>query len=284
MGDIQSGMALDNTFSSIALATLWVCIFLSCCNQATAQQQDAFAPASAVGPSTVAVMSELPDAPGMALGQQTSSTQPSQEDSGEGKQTKRILGIVPNFRSVSANIHLPAQNPREKFIGFAQDSFDYSSFTLVSLLSGVSLLQGSVPEFHTGVPAYARYYWHTFADQTDENLWVDFLLPVAFHQDPRFYTMGSGTADHPNGSAKRLGYAFSRILITRTDSGGSNFNFSEIVGAGAASGISNLYYPSSQRNWTKTGQRWALSVGVDSGARMFKEFWPEINHAIFHRK
>jgi hypothetical protein len=229
----------------------------------------------------------LPDAPipTVLKQQQVSSTTVQQippAESDEGKQTKRILGVVPNFLSLSVNSHPPAQTPKEKFAGFTQDSFDYSSFTMVGLLSGVSQLQGSIPEFGTGAPAFARYYWHTFVDQTDENLWVDFVIPVALHQDARYYTLGRGTADKHNSFEKRLGYAFSRIVITRTDSGGSSFNFSEVVGAGASASISNLYYPSPERNWTKTGQRWALNVGLDGATFIFKEFWPDIHHAVFH--
>jgi hypothetical protein len=232
---------------------------------------------------------ELPDAPTSQQATPAAGQQPAPPQWQEGQQTKRILGIVPNFRSVSVNAHLPAQSPREKFKGFTQDSFDYSSFIFVGLLSGVSQLQGSSPEFHTGPPAFARYYWHTFADQTDENLWVEFLLPVALRQDPRYYTLGSHnpgshSGDKRHGIAERAGYAFSRILVTRTDSGGRAFNFSEVVGAGAASGISNLYYPSSNRTWTKTGQRWALNVGLDGATFVFKEFWPDINRALFHMK
>jgi hypothetical protein len=205
-------------------------------------------------------------------------------ESNEGRQTKRILGIVPNFRSVSVNSHLSAQTPKQKFIGFTQDSFDYSSFIFIGILSGVSQLEGATPEFHTGPPAFARYYWHNFADQTDENLWVSFLIPVALHQDPRFYTLGSRSNGKHNGIVKRAGYAFSRMLITRADSGGSSFNFSEVVGSGTAAGIANLYYPGSNRGWTKTGQRWALNVGIDGATNIFKEFWPDINNAIFHSK
>jgi hypothetical protein len=280
-------MALNRSLALIAMTWLLACVFISYSTQASAQQQNALVHTSSEGASFVAATSQLPDAPTASWEQQTSSSSAQQSplaESDEGRQTKRILGIIPNFRSVSANSHLPAQGPKEKFIGFTQDSFDYSSFILVGMLSGVSQFQGSIPEFHTGPPAFARYYWHTFADQTDENLWVDFLLPVALHQDARYYTLGRGTADKHNGLGKRLGYAFSRLVITRTDSGGSNFNFSEVVGAGAAAGISNLYYPSSNRDWTKTGQRWALSVGIDGATLMFKEFWPDINHAIFHSK
>ena len=239
----------------------------------------------------IAGSSDLPDEPEAARQQENSSAldsatvqQARPEESEQGKQTKRILGIVPNFSSVSANSHLAAQSPKEKFDDFVSDSFDYSSFVFIGILSGVSQVQGSIPEFHSGAPAYARYYWHSFADQTDENLWVGFLLPVALREDARYYTLGSGTEDKHNGFLKRAGYAFTRILVTRTDSGGNSFNFSEVVGAGAAAGISNLYYPASNRTWTKTGQRWALNVGIDGGTFIFKEFWPDINHAIFHTK
>jgi len=272
----------------MALNLFLAAAFILHSSSACAQPQSALADASSMPAYSVAGASELPDAPDLALareqGSSTVAAQSPQAEPDEGKQTKRIFGVFPNFRSVSVNSHLPTETRQEKFTGFRQDSFDYSSFILVGVLSGVSQLQGSTPEFHTGAPAYARYYWHTFADQTDENLWTDFLLPVALRQDARYYTLGRGTANKHNGLAKRAGYAFTRILITRTDSGGSNFNYSEVVGAGAAAGISNLYYPSSDRTWTKTGQRWALNVGLDGATFIIKEFWPDLNRAIFHLK
>lgn len=224
---------------------------------------------------TDAVAAALPDAPAP---QQSASPASSTDSSLEGKQTKRILGIIPNFRAVSVNQKLPPQSVKEKFIGTTQDSFDYSSFIYAGMLAGVAQAENSYPEFHQGAAGYARYYWHTFADQADENYWVEFILPAALHQDSRYYTLGHG------GLIKRTAYSFSRILITRTDSGGNTFNTSEIVGAGAAAGISGLYYPSPERDWTKTGQRWLTNVSLDGATFIFKEFWPDINSAIFHQK
>jgi hypothetical protein len=254
---------------------VWLVVGVFCCVSAGATAQVGGRPDSDSANST-----SLPDAPESRQGIATKA----EAESDGGKQTKRILGVVPNFRSVSANVHLPPQSSREKFVSVVQDSFDYSSFIFIGLLSGVSQLEGSTPEFHTGPPAYARYYWHNFADQTDENLWVGYVIPSALHQDARFYTLGPGSRRKRNSAVKRAGYAFSRILVTRTDSGGSAFNFSEVVGAGAAAGISNLYYPGSNRTWTKTGQRWVLNVGIDGGTFIFKEFWPDLNRAIFHNK
>jgi len=97
-------------------------------------------------------------------------------------------------------------------------------------------------------------------------------------QDTRYYTLGKG------GFAKRFAYSFSRIVITRTDEGHEAFNASEILGAGAAATISNLYYPTQERTEVKTYQRWVTSVLIDGGTFVFKEFWPDINNTFFHQQ
>src|SRR6185437_2151013 len=63
---------------------------------------------------------------------------PNAADNPSGQQTKRILFIIPNFRSVSADQVLPPQSSKEKFKLMLQDSFDYSAFIYVGVLAGVS--------------------------------------------------------------------------------------------------------------------------------------------------
>ena len=156
------------------------------------------------------------------------------------------------------------------------DSFDYSSFIFVGIQAGISQGSNAYPAFRQGAAGYGRYYWHTFADQTDENLWVEGILPVVFRQDSRYYTLGHG------GFIKRGIYAVSRTVITRTDSGKETFNASEVLGSGIAAGISSAYYPTQYRTWTKIGQRWLTNALLDFGTFAAKEFWPDVNHAIFH--
>lgn len=196
----------------------------------------------------------------------------------EGRQTKRILYIVPNFRAVSADSILPPQSIHEKLTTAAEDSFDYSSAIFVGLQSGLGMMNKSYPEFHQGAAGYGRYYWHTLADTVDENLWVEFLIPSALRQDTRYYTLNKG------GFVKRFTYAFTRIVITRTDEGHQAFNASEILGSGAAASLSNMYYPSAERTEVKTYQRWVTSVVIDGGTFVFKEFWPNINNTFFHQQ
>jgi hypothetical protein len=230
--------------------------------------------------------STLPDAPEPPRLQEQISAGPSDVQNSvpavkaadDGMQTKRILYIIPNFRAVSADQQLPPQTVNEKFKTAALDSVDYSSFIFVAIQSGVAQARNATPEFHQGAAAYGRYYWHTYADYVNENMWVEFILPAALHQDSRYYTLGRG------GLAKRFAYSVSRVAITRNDSGRSAFNSSEIFGAGAAAGISSLYYPSRERTFSKTFDLWMTSLAIDAGSSLFKEFWPDINNKFFHQK
>ncbi len=223
-----------------------------------ADAMDAFEPQQS-GPNHV------PDAP----------TPQNLSDAPQASQTKRILGIIPNFRAVSTDQRLPGQSVKEKFITASEDSFDYSAIFIPAVLAGYSLETNATPEFGTGAVGYGRYFWHAAVDQTSENYLVEFVVPAIAHQDTRYYTLGHG------GFFKRTGYALSRAVITRSDSANEVFNFSEIIGAGAASGLSSLYYPSRERSFFNTGTEWGLDIGIDAASFVAKEFWPEINHRLF---
>jgi hypothetical protein len=216
----------------------------------------------------------LPDDPSVS---RTTSNAPS-SSTANGQQTKRILGIIPNFRSVSVDAQLPPLSTGDKFKLMVQDSFDYSSFIYVAILAGAGQAENSYPEFHQGAAGYGRCYWHSFADTLDGNLMTEAIVPTLTREDPRYYTLGRG------GFARRTGYAVARLFVTRTDGGSRSFNVSEIVGNGAAAGIANLYYPSQERTWTKTGQRWVAQVGLDGAANLLKEYWPYLNSKLFRGK
>ena len=246
------------------------------------------------------VVAALPDAPSFSQEREQSSSQPadsrSQEPGPDAKlpdsslpqqnsartpvakeQPKRILYIIPNYRAVSADAVVAPLDARGKFNLMLEDSFDYSTFISVGLLAGIAQAQNSVPQFDDGALAYSQYYWHIFVDQAIGNAFTEFLLPVAFKQDPRYFTKGHG------GFLNRTGYALTRLVVTRTDSGRSQANFSEIIGNGAAAGIAALYYPSRDRTWTKVGQRWGDQLILDATFNVIKEFWPDIRHSVLHK-
>lgn len=251
-----------------------------------------FAASAAKAQQMIADVS-LPDSPGFTQQQPQQQTTPPPAESTSApspqpakpdasgtppQQTKRILGIMPNFSAVTADTKLPPQTAKQKFVIAAKNSFDYSSFVIAAIQSGISLGTNSYPEFGHGAEGYGKYYYHTLLDTADSNFMVAGLFPVLFHQDNRFYTLGHGKP------AKRALYAASRVLITRRDDSTKAFNFSEIIGTGAAAGVSTVYYPDTYFTWTKVGQKWLTACIIDSANYTFKEFWPDINRKIFHTK
>jgi hypothetical protein len=218
--------------------------------------------------------SPLPDAPVPAVPPADANT----PDDQFGKQPKRILWVIPNYRAVGANTHLPPLNFKGELWLATQDTFDYSYFILVGGLAGIDMAGKSQPTFGQGAEGYGKYYWHVFVDGGIENYMTEAIVPVLTKEDPRYYTMGQG------GFVKRTGYAVSRLFITKSNSGKSTFNLSEIVGAGAAAGIGNTYYPAESNPWVKTYQRWGTQVGLDGVFNALKEFWPDINKAVFRGK
>jgi hypothetical protein len=185
-------------------------------------------------------------------------------------------GIFANYGSVSVNDKLPPQTPGEKFKMAIKDDFGPSTFVIRAAVAGVDLERNSIPEFHQGAAGYGRYYWHSLADSVIENTLVEGIVPVITHEDTRYYRMGSG------GVVKRTAYAVRRVVVIRSDAGSNTFNVSEILGAGAGAGISNLYYPRRERTFKLTAETWGLNVGIDGATFVVREFLPDVMHALFH--
>ena len=195
-----------------------------------------------------------------------------------GQQPKRILGIMPNFRAVSAGATPPPPTPKENLIIATRNSFDYSAFVFVGITSLLAEGTNTHPQLGKGVGGFARYYWRGYVDKTDGNYWVIFMLPTIFHQDERYYALGQG------GIWKRLGYSASRVLITPSYHEHNSFNASEIVGRGIAQAISISYYPSQTRTAGAIAQKYSYAIGRDALTNIFREFWPDIAVHVLHRR
>jgi hypothetical protein len=204
---------------------------------------------------------------------------PSSVQSGE-EQPKRIMGVMPNFRSVSAGQVVPEETFREKLVTSTEDNFDYTSLFFAGWIAADSFVTKATPEFHQGAAGFARYYWHSVADQSIENYFVELIVPTITHEDSRYYAMGKGGG----GFWKRTGYSLSRVLVTRTDSGKETFNYSEITGSAAAASVSNFYYPTKEQTVGNGLRNWGLDITYDSVTFMFHEFWPDISNSVFGKR
>ncbi len=249
------------------------------------------------GAVVTVVSAELPDAPAPQTAadqvepqsQSSGQTQPSQNPAQQKPaadasanhkpppQPKRILGVMPNYRAVSAGEIPPPPAPREAFVIATKNSFDYSAFVFVGITSQLAEGSNAHSQLGKGVGGYWGYYWRGYLDKTDGNYMVDWAMPTVFHQDERYYAMGEG------GIFKRGIYAASRELITPNYHGKNSFNASEILGRGISQAISLAYYPSKTQTAGGYTEKYVYAVGRDALTNVFREFWPDINAHVLHR-
>jgi len=191
----------------------------------------------------------------------------------------RILGVLPNYRTVeNPQFNIEPLTVKGKFKLAVEDSFDPYAYPVALIFAGLAQGQNDPKTWgRESWGPFTKRYVASFADQTDENLMTEAVVPALLRQDPRYFRLGSGSF------FRRTSYAVSRIWLTRTDAGGTTFNFSEIAGAGVSSAISNLYYPPEDRTLSKNLSRWGIMVGEDTFFNLLKEYWPDIKHKVLKR-
>jgi hypothetical protein len=195
-----------------------------------------------------------------------------------GTSNDRLFYTLPNFLTVQ-NDQLPPLTPGQKFKVVARGSFDYVEFPWYATLAGISQAQNSEPGYGQGAEGYGKRYGAALADGTIENFMTGAVLPALLRQDPRFYQSGKGTF------WRRTGYAISRIVVTRGDSGHAQFNFSEIIGSALSAGTSTYtYHPRADRTLANTASVWGTQIGYDTLTIVVKEFWPDIRRKISHKR
>jgi hypothetical protein len=200
-------------------------------------------------------------------------SEPSSSETSPEPENKRIWGIIPNYRTSPSLKEYKPLTVKEKFTIAAQDSWDRGTFVLAAVFGGEAQYFGSSPSFGRGVAGYARYAATSYADWVVGNVMTEAVYPTVVHQDPRYFRRGEGSG------WSRLGYAMGQIFWTHTDSGGTQFNFSEIAGNATAVAISNIYYPDN-RTVANGASKLAVQVGVDLVANILKEFSPDLDRAL----
>ena len=256
-------------------------ILLAACTTAFAQEGTSAGAPSATEVEVMASTSLLPDAPEP---QQTELKDPNSHqapvDKGAPKskqQPKRILGMMPNYRAVSAGAIPPPPTPRQAFKLATENSFDYSSFVFTGVTSLIAEGEETHPSLGKGVPGFWAYSWRGFVDKVDGNYWVIFALPTVLHEDERYFAKGEGPKLH------RAVYSATRVIITPNYHGHNTLNISELAGRAIAQGISTTYYPSADRSAGALAQKWGYAIMRDALTNTFREFWPDIATHVLHR-
>jgi hypothetical protein len=249
---------------------------------ATAFPQDDPAPTAVVAEQSDAQQPDLqpPNSPpsvqqpGQLPSHATTPINPLEQEPPGGK---RVLGVLPNYRTASADLEGTTLTPKQKLTIAAKDSFDYPLFLLAAAYAGLDQLNNDDRSYGQGAQGYAKRLGAWYADEAIGNMLTEGFFPILFHQDPRYFRRGPQWG----GFWKRTGYALAQVMVTHKDGGGYQFNYSEWVGNSVGTAIGNIYHVDGRDAATNTS-RLLEQVGTDAFSQVIKEFWPDVKHRFFH--
>jgi hypothetical protein len=189
----------------------------------------------------------------------------------ERQQPQRILGFMPNFRSVSAGSQPHPPGWKYNFTVASHQALDYSSFIFLGLTSLSAEGLNEHPALGKGVGGFYAYTWRGFLDKTDGTYLSAWLLPSLLHEDTRFYPLG-----HGHNIAVRELYVISRQAVARTYGGAQTPNIAGLGGKVLTQVISRYYYPSSATSFDVLAEKFGYSVMRDVIFTNIREFYPDI--------
>lgn len=178
---------------------------------------------------------------------------------------QRVLGVVPNFY-VTYNPAAVPLTPKQKFELAWKATLDPMNFGLVG---GTALLQQATDSwsgYGQGMQGYAKRYGASYADLVTSTYIGSAILPSLLKQDPRYFYKGTGS------KKSRILYALANAVICKGDNGRWQPNYSAILGGIASGGISNLYYPATDRGVELTFENAAIGLGTTAAANILQEF------------
>lgn len=169
------------------------------------------------------------------------SRQDLAEEQMHAQEKQRVLGVFPNFY-VSYERDAVPLSTSQKYRLALRMSLDPTTFATAAVTAGVEQSQNDFSGYGQGALGYAKRFGASYGDGFTSMLIGGAILPSILRQDPRYLYKGVGSI------RSRALYAIASVVICRGDNGHWQPNYSNVFGNLASAGISNIYYPSTDRN------------------------------------
>lgn len=174
------------------------------------------------------------------------------------EEKQRVLGVFPNYY-VSYETHPEPLTTRQKYQLAWRTTIDPVTWLVTGVIAGGEQASNTFAGYGQGAQGYGKRFGANYADGFSDTMIGGAILPSLFKQDPRYFYKGTGSI------ASRALYAIANSVICKGDNGRWQPNYSSIIGGIAAGGISDLYYPSSNRSGVDVVFTNAL-IGTAEGA------------------
>jgi Carboxypeptidase regulatory-like domain len=181
------------------------------------------------------------------------------------QEKQRVLAVIPNFYvSYAAN---PAPlDTKQKYELAWKSTLDPVTFVVVGAIAGVQQATDSFSGYGQGAQGYAKRYGATYADILTGTFLGSAVFPSLMHQDPRYFYKGTGSVK------SRFAYAVANAVICKGDNMHWQLCYSSLLGSLAAGGISNAYYPASDRGAALTFENFGIGIGATAAVNLLQEF------------
>jgi hypothetical protein len=181
------------------------------------------------------------------------------------EEKQRVLGVLPNFYVTYVPNAVPLSS-KQKFQLAWRTSVDPVTFGVTAAIAGIQQSQNDFSGYGQGAQGYAKRYAASYADGVIGTFIGSAILPSILKQDPRYFYKGTGS------KRSRALYAIAMSVTCKGDNGHWQANYSSILGSLAAGGISNLYYPSTDRDAALTFQNALINIGANAATNLLQEF------------
>jgi hypothetical protein len=159
---------------------------------------------------------------------------------------------------------------RQKFELFADESVAPSRFLSSAAGAGISQARNSLSGYGQESGGYGKRFGSSMATAAANNFFGTFLISSILHRDPRYFVTLRG------GPVHRIGYALTRIVVSRTDEGKDAANWAEMLGPLLAESLANSYLPVKEQTAGRTFQRYGIRIGLNTASNALREYWPTI--------
>jgi hypothetical protein len=156
------------------------------------------------------------------------------------EEKQRVLGVIPNY-FVTYDPHAAPLTPRQKFQLSWRSAVDPVTIASAAFFAGIDQAADILPGYGQGAQGYGKRFGAVYADTFVSTMIGGAIFPSIFRQDPRYFVKGTGSV------RSRIWYAVYNAVMCKGDNGKWQVNYSGILGGLAAGGVSQIYYPASDR-------------------------------------
>ena len=208
---------------------------------------------------------------------QSTSIQRRSDQAGNGPCRLRVPDTLPpspsdakNLVTTSAALPYTPLTSRCKFNLFLRTTYSPYTFLSAAFQATLDQAQGQWPHYGGGMQGWGKRFGATLADTESRRFIQTFALSTVLHQDPRYFPA------HKRRLILRALYATTRVVVTKSDKGENTFNTSELLGALFTSSLQNAYYPSEDRTFGDTLNRFGGALSSDAVGNLLREFTPDM--------